>query len=131
MKTIHHIYKETISYWWLVAIIVTLAWFGVITLAVQVFNQALPVEIGGAEEVKVMAPVSPGLASAEEACKLGKVSRIQILNNNQSAWKYFAQYGLLTVEWPDSPPGKNAIGLVDGQPVILSNKVMKCFLDHF
>jgi hypothetical protein len=125
-------FKEVLAYWWLSIFVVSIAWLAVLTFANQAFDQAiLPDEVTGVDTVKVMAPASPGLASAEEACRLGKVSRIQILNGGQQDWKYFAQYGLVTVEWPDSPPGKNFVGIVDGQPVVLSLEVMKCFKNHF
>lgn len=124
--------KEIIAYWWLTIFLISIVWLIVLTFANKIFDQAiLPDEVTGVDTIKVMAPASPGLASAEEACRLGRVSRTEILNGGRQDWKYFAQYGLVTVEWPNSPPGLNAIGIVDGQPVILSNKVMKCFRDHF
>lgn len=124
MRPFREIHQLAWSYWFIpVSVILVL-------IALTAFSYSLagtPVGDPRVKYTEVRAPSSPGLATALEACKLGKLSRMPLVNGLVSSWKYFAQFGLVTVEWPDSPPGANAIALVDGQPVVLSEEVQRCF----
>lgn len=80
-------------------------------------------------QVKVVAPASPGLVHAIDICKFGEISRIPV--NDGDGWKYTAVFGLDVLQWPDSPPGKQSIALVNGEPVVLSEEVKKCLSGKF
>lgn len=80
-------------------------------------------------DTKVVAPASPGLARAIDICKFGEVSRQ--LTDNGSGYRYTAIFGLDVLRWPDDPPGKNPLALVNGDTVTLSDEVMKCLRDKF
>lgn len=76
-----------------------------------------------------LVPASPGLTSSLDTCKYGEVSRFVLTETTD--YKYHAQFGVSILEWPDSPKGKNHIGLLDGVPLTLDTEVEKCLLEKF
>lgn len=77
----------------------------------------------------ITAPASPGLTSAVEICKYGEVSRVPV--TERGGYRYTGVFGLDVLQWPDDPPGRNHIGLINGEPVVLSAEVEKCLRNKF
>ena len=103
-----------------------------VALALFAVYLALP-EIGidsqPAEDVRVVAPASPGLARAIDICKFGAVSRRLI--DEGDGYRYTAIFGLEVLQWPDAPLGRNPLALVNGEAVTLSDEVMTCLRAKF
>ena len=80
-------------------------------------------------ERKIQIPMSPGLVSAAEICKLGVHSSgtLEILGGEkQEAKAYAAVLGMDRLEWTDYPVGKNNVALLNGEPILINEEVMKC-----
>lgn len=106
---------------------------GAVVVALFVFLVVLP--SGGVDTTPthddgptVIVPASPGLTRAEEVCKNGVVSKDVMYETGDM--RYTAIFGLAVLKWPDSPRGKNPIGLLDGEPLTLSDEVMKCLKER-
>lgn len=78
-------------------------------------------------DTKIVAPASPGLVTAIRVCKLGSVSKRPTEGGDL---KYVAIFGLDVIEWPDSPKGKQPLGLVNGEPIMLSDEVRTCLRER-
>ena len=77
----------------------------------------------------VVVPASPGLTAALTVCKQGMVSKVE-MQETAGDYRYTAIFGLDVLRWPDSPKGRNPIGLLNGEPLTLSEELQKCLRDR-
>ena len=105
-------------------------------LAFSVVNVGLPAAgvdtqpvTSDAPVVTVVAPASPGLTKALDICKLGMVSKVA-MPERAGDYRYTAIFGLDVMSWPDSPRGKNPIGLLNGEALTFSEDLQKCLKER-
>ena len=123
-------WHEAWRHWEIVAVCITVGWLLVLTFYVQGLRNPvgnLPL-IGGdtVERREIVVPLSPGLQSAERVCKEGAIqSREAMVEPPDGRIEYVAELGADLLYWVDSGANRNA--LLNGQGIVLSDEVMKCF----
>ena len=95
-------------------------------LVTRVLNTPPPLV---AQPHDVVVPTSPGLTAALAVCKQGMVSKVE-MQETAGDYRYTAIFGLDVLRWPDSPRGRNPIGLLNGEPLTLSEELQKCLRDR-
>jgi hypothetical protein len=76
-------------------------------------------------DTEVIVPSSPGLVTATEVCEFGDYSGRA--DEHVAGTRHVSTFGLSVLQWVEPFDGDNMIGILDGEPITLSEEVKACF----
>lgn len=82
---------------------------------------------GTGPTTEVLVPSSPGLTTATDVCEFGDYSGRA--DEHIAGTRHVSTFGLSVLQWVDPFDGDNMIGILDGEPITLSEEVKSCFRD--
>jgi hypothetical protein len=76
-------------------------------------------------DTKIIVPASPGLVTATAVCEFGDYSGRD--DDHMAGTRHVSTFGLSVLQWVEPFDGDNMIGILDGEPITLSEEVKACF----